>query len=136
MIKKKKFQIVEFGPFWPIWLLRYNVISETIHISDSVHPLTFYCKVLTQSIVRKLEIHLSLHRSPGYLYYRIKRFFSGDHACAHSANALINWINCECIGTVYTCMNSWKEPFNPYNSSMQYWTYSCNAYPWSKKHTN
>jgi hypothetical protein len=29
---------------------------------------------------------------------------------------------CQCIGTVYTCMNSWKEPFNTYNSSMQYWT--------------
>jgi hypothetical protein len=29
---------------------------------------------------------------------------------------------CECIGTVYTCMNSWKEPFNPYNSSI--WIFS------------
>ena len=29
---------------------------------------------------------------------------------------------CECINTVYTCMNSWKEPFNPYNSSI--WIFS------------
>ena len=26
---------------------------------------------------------------------------------------------CERIGTVYTCMNSWKEPFNTYNFSMR-----------------
>ena len=25
---------------------------------------------------------------------------------------------CECIVTIYTCMNSWKEPFNTYNSSI------------------
>jgi hypothetical protein len=24
----------------------------------------------------------------------------------------------KCIGTVYTCINSWKEPFNIYNSSI------------------
>ena len=29
---------------------------------------------------------------------------------------------CEGIGTDYTCMNSWKEPFNPYNSSI--WIFS------------
>jgi hypothetical protein len=63
-MKKNKNQIVEFGPVLANLII--EVISETI--SDSVHPLTFYCKVLTQSIVRQLEIHLSLHRSPGYYY--------------------------------------------------------------------
>ena len=29
---------------------------------------------------------------------------------------------CECISTVYTCINSWKEPFNTYNSST--WIFS------------
>ena len=29
---------------------------------------------------------------------------------------------CECICTVYTCMNFWKEPLNSYNSSM--WIFS------------
>ena len=28
----------------------------------------------------------------------------------------------DCISTIYTCMNSWKEPFNPYNSSI--WIFS------------
>jgi len=29
---------------------------------------------------------------------------------------------CECISTIYTCMNSWKEAFNTYNSSI--WIFS------------
>ena len=61
------------------------------------------------------------------IYYRIKRFFSGVHACVHGADALTNCISdvysiCECIGTEDTCMNSLKEALNPYNSSM--WMFS------------
>ena len=64
-------------------------------------------------------------------YYRIKRFFSWVQACVSGADAIANckhvWMTfkcrvCECIGTVYTCMNSWKEPFNTYNSSI--WIFS------------
>jgi hypothetical protein len=47
----------------------------------------------------------SLRKSWRHVQYRIKRFFSGVHACVHGADSLINWINgrlfkvCECIGT-------------------------------------
>jgi len=65
------------------------------------------------------------------VYYSIKRFFSGVHACVNGADATTNWTNvrsmykckvCECIDTVYTCMNSWKEPFDIYNLLM--WIFS------------
>ena len=41
--------------------------------------------------------------------------------CNHKMNKRVCKV-CECIGTVYTFMNSWKEPFNTYNSSM--WIFS------------
>jgi hypothetical protein len=54
---------------------------------------------------------------------RFKRFFSGVHACVHGDDALTTWTLhkrpsnvysvYEYTGTVYTCMNSWKEAFNP-----------------------
>jgi hypothetical protein len=70
------------------------------------------------------------HTSPqAKFHYKIKRFFSGVHTCVNGADAITKWINvgrlckvCECIVTVYTCMNSWKEPFNTYNSST--WIFS------------
>ena len=52
---------------------------------------------------------------------RINRFFSGVHACVdvpmHSQTLHKHpsdiYSVCECISTIYTCMNSWKEGFNP-----------------------
>jgi hypothetical protein len=59
-------------------------------------------------------------------HYRIKRFFNEVHACL--SDALTNYKGrlykvCEYIGTIYTCMNAWKEAFNPYNSSMWIFPY-------------
>ena len=90
-------------------------------------------KFMTLAKIRKIENRvkkwrLSSHRyiiQTGHSnkYYNIKLFFSGIRACVNGVDALTNWINVQrIIGTVYTCTNSWKEPFNTYNSLMQYWT--------------
>jgi len=34
----------------------------------------------------------------------------------HSQTVYVKFVSASMIGTVYTCMNSWKEAFNPYNS--------------------
>ena len=96
-----------FSEFWFVWFL------------DQGYARIYFYVIFRPGICKNIFLCSVLH----WRIIRIKRFFSGVHACVHSADALTNFTFkrpktsvfgrlckvCECIGTVYTCMNSWKD---------------------------
>ena len=139
-----------------VWSLRFKLEVFIWHhfVNMPTSSTTFcgilICVIFRPGICKNIFLCSVLH----WRIIRIKRFFSGVHACIHGADALTNftwtsfghlislWVHrhhvhmhellngrlckvCECIATVYTCMNSWKEAFNPIMNYIWYCMASC-----------